>query len=92
MSRLVPSGAYLSSVVDLADREDLFEILDNERLLELSNMEPGAGFRNEASIIKSTGVEQRRILRFGVNALDMCRVGISLQSLSFLGQTRPPKI
>lgn len=71
MSHLMPSGVRLSSVVDIADREDLFEILDNERVLELSHMGPGDGFRNEASIIKSTGVEQRRMLRFGVDSLDM---------------------
>lgn len=71
MSHLMPSDVYLSSVVDIADREDLFEILDNERVLELSHMGPGTGFRNEASILKSTGVEQRRMLRFGVDALDV---------------------
>ena len=71
MSHLMPSGVRLSSVVDIADREDLFEILDNERVLELSHMGPGDGFRNEASIIKSTGVEQRRMLRLGVDSLDM---------------------
>lgn len=71
MSHLKPAGVRLSNVVDVADREDLFEILDNERVLELSHLGPGTGFRNEAAIIKSTGVEQRRMLRLGVDSLDV---------------------
>lgn len=71
MSHLKPAGVSLSNVVDVADREDLFEILDNERVLELSHLGPGTGFRNEAAIIKSTGVEQRRMLRLGVDSLDV---------------------
>lgn len=71
MSHLIPAGVSLSNVVDVADREDLFEILDNERVLELSHLGPGTGFRNEAAIVKSTGVEQRRMLRFGVDSLDV---------------------
>lgn len=71
MSQLMPTGAYLSSVVDIVDREDLFEIVDNGRVLELSHLGPGTGFRNEASISKSTGVEQRRIMKLGVTTLDL---------------------
>ena len=71
MSHLIPTGIHLSNVVDVADRDDLFEILDNERVLELSHLGPGTGFRNEAAIIKSTGVEQRRMLRLGVDSLDV---------------------
>jgi 3-oxoacyl-[acyl-carrier-protein] synthase III len=71
MSHLNPTGVGLSNVVDVADREDLFEILGNERVLELSHLGPGTGFRNEAAIIKSTGVQQRRMLRFGVDSLDV---------------------
>jgi 3-oxoacyl-[acyl-carrier-protein] synthase III len=57
--------------VDVADSDELFEIVDNEKVLALSHLGPGTGFRNEAAIIKSTGVRQRRILRMGTTTLDV---------------------
>ncbi len=71
MTLLRPEGLGLSDVVDVADREDLFEIVDNERVLALSHLGPGTGFRNEAAIVKSTGVRERRIMRLGVSSLDV---------------------
>lgn len=71
MSLLWPVGLSLTDVVDVADSEELFEIVDNERVLALSHLGPGAGFRNEDAIIKSTGVRVRRILRKGLTAFDM---------------------
>lgn len=57
--------------VDVADREELFEILDNSRILELSQMGGGEGFSSAQSIARSTGVETRRILSPGVDTLDV---------------------
>ncbi|MCA9076191.1 MAG: hypothetical protein KDA93_14270 [Planctomycetaceae bacterium] len=71
MTLLRPEGLGLSDVVDVADDESLFEILDNERVLALSHLGPGTGFRNEAAIVKSTGVRERRVMRLGVTALDV---------------------
>lgn len=53
-------------VVDVCDRTDLFEMLDNGQICELSSMGTGSGFSCVDSIQKSTGVAQRRILRPGV--------------------------
>ncbi|MEZ6144290.1 MAG: hypothetical protein R3B91_02425 [Planctomycetaceae bacterium] len=71
MTLLRPEGLALSDVVDVADDEDLFEILDNERVLALSHLGPGTGFRNEAAIVKSTGVKESRIMRLGISSLDV---------------------
>ncbi len=70
MSLVWPVGLALTDVVDVADNEDLFEIVDNERVLALSHLGAGTGFRNEAAIVKSTGVRERRILRVGMTAFD----------------------
>ncbi len=56
-------------VVDVCDRTDLFEMLDNHRICELSSMGVSSGFACVDSIQKSTGVAQRRILRPGVTPL-----------------------
>ncbi|MGE4002047.1 MAG: hypothetical protein AB7I48_17715, partial [Planctomycetaceae bacterium] len=71
MSLLWPVGLSLTDVVDVADSEELFEIVDNERVLALSHMGPGIGFRNAEAIVKSTGVRVRRMLRVGMTAFDM---------------------
>jgi 3-oxoacyl-[acyl-carrier-protein] synthase III len=81
MAKLPPSRVALSRVVDVADREDLFEILTNERVLALSQLGAGGGFPSAESIVKSTGVSQRRMLRMGVTPLD---VAVTLaQTLQF---------
>jgi 3-oxoacyl-[acyl-carrier-protein] synthase-3 len=61
----------LNSVVSLCDRQDLFEFCDNERVVRLSRQGNAVGFSTEASVLRSTGVAQRRILRPGVTPLDL---------------------
>lgn len=53
-------------VVDVCDRTDLFEMLDNQQICQLSSMGEGTGFACVDSIQKSTGVAHRRILRPGI--------------------------
>ncbi len=65
------SDISFTEFVDLSDRSELFEILDNSRILELSQMGGGEGFRSPQSIERSTGVETRRVLKLGVDALDI---------------------
>ncbi|QDU40038.1 3-oxoacyl-[acyl-carrier-protein] synthase 3 [Maioricimonas rarisocia] len=65
------TGVRCTHAVDLADRIDLFELIGNERVLELSHQGRGPGFATEATVAKSTGVEQRRILRPGVKPIDL---------------------
>lgn len=65
------TGVRCTHAVDLADRIDLFELIGNERVLELSHQGRGPGFATEATVAKSTGVEQRRILRPGVMPVDL---------------------
>jgi 3-oxoacyl-[acyl-carrier-protein] synthase-3 len=61
----------LSTVVDVFDRSDLFELLDNEAVLRLSRLGGKAGFRDSAAIHRSTGITTRRRLRDGVQPLDV---------------------
>lgn len=63
------SAPAIRCVVDVCDRTDLFDMLDNRRICELSSMGAGSGFSCVDSIQKSTGVAQRRILRPGVTPL-----------------------
>lgn len=71
MSGTTNSEIAFTEFVDLSDRNELFEILDNSRILELSQMGSGEGFRSPQSIARSTGVETRRVLKTGVDALDI---------------------
>ncbi|HIK95089.1 MAG TPA: hypothetical protein EYG03_24360 [Planctomycetes bacterium] len=61
----------LSTMVDVFDRADLFELLDNEAVLKLSQLGGNAGFRDSAAIRRSTGITTRRLLRDGVGPLDI---------------------
>ncbi|MCP4787843.1 MAG: hypothetical protein GY903_02305 [Fuerstiella sp.] len=61
----------LSTIVDVFDRADLFELLDNEAVLKLSQLGGNAGFRNSAAIRRSTGITTRRLLRDGVRPVDV---------------------
>jgi 3-oxoacyl-[acyl-carrier-protein] synthase III len=61
----------LSTIVDVFDCADLFEVLDNEAVLKLSRLGGKAGFRDSASIRRSTGITTRRRLRDGVRPLDL---------------------
>jgi len=71
MSLVWPVGLSLTDVVDVADSDELFEVVDNQRVLALSHMGPGTGFRDEAAVARSTGVRERRMLRVGMTAFDM---------------------
>lgn len=70
------SPACLAETISLSSRTDLFEILDNHRICELSrlnnsNPKSSSGFPNAAAVLRSTGVSSRRILRIGVQPLDL---------------------
>lgn len=60
----------LSRVTDLYHEHELFELIDNQRVLELSSLREG-GFRNLAAVRKSTGISVRRILRSGLTSVDL---------------------
>ena len=61
----------LSCIADVYDREDLFEFLDNVRIVELSRLGGGKGFAGPENVCRSTGISIRRILRPGVTAADV---------------------
>ena len=65
----------LSSIVDVYDRDDLFDFLDNARIVELSRLGGAAGFASPENVSRSTGISVRRILRPGVTAAE---VGVAL--------------
>jgi len=65
----------LSTIVDVFDRDDLIQTLDNTDVLALSKLGGTAGFSSEQSIQRSTGISQRRLLRPGVQP---CDLGIAL--------------
>lgn len=70
------SPACLAETISLSSRTDLFEILDNHRICELSRLnsstpQSSSGFPNAAAVLRSTGVSSRRILRIGVQPLDL---------------------
>lgn len=65
----------LSSVVDVYDRGDLFEFIDNARVVELSRLGGNAGFASPENVLRSTGISVRRILKNGVTTADL---GIAL--------------
>lgn len=72
----------LSAFVDVLDRQDLFEVLDNERILELSRL-GGAGFSAVRNLRRATGIEKRRILRPGIAPIDVAlRLGEELRRTS----------
>lgn len=58
----------LSRVTDLFEEKDLFELIDNQRVVELSRLREG-GFRDVDAVRKSTGISVRRMLQPGVTAL-----------------------
>ena len=61
----------LSTVVDVLDQRDLFDLLDNDDVLRLSRLGGVEGFSGLSNVRKSTGVRQRRILRQDVTPLDL---------------------
>ncbi len=78
------AACSISSVVDLADRDDLFEHLPNERIAELSGSTGLSGFRDAAHVFRAAGVKSRRILQPGVTACDLAIE--LLQRLAAAGQ------
>lgn len=64
-------GFCISKVVDLADRDDLFEHLPNERIAELSRSSGQPGFRDAAHVLRAAGIRSRRILRPDVTPVDL---------------------
>lgn len=65
----------LSSIVDVYDRDDLYDFLDNARIVELSRLGGAAGFASPENVSRSTGISVRRILRPGVTAAE---IGVAL--------------
>lgn len=65
----------LSSIVDVYDRDDLYDFLDNARIVELSRLGGAAGFASPENVSRSTGISVRRILRPGMTAVE---VGVAL--------------
>lgn len=61
----------LSAVIDVFGEPDLFETIDNERVLELSRLGDRSGFSSTKAIAKSTGIEVRRLLRADQSARDL---------------------
>jgi 3-oxoacyl-[acyl-carrier-protein] synthase III len=61
----------LSCIVDIYDREDLFEPIDNSRVVELSRLGATPGFAGVENVLRSTGISVRRILREGCSAVDL---------------------
>ena len=61
----------MSVVVDIFDQEDLFETLDNQRVLELSQLGGNGGFSGTKAILRSTGISQRRLLSQDVAPIDL---------------------
>jgi len=68
----VDSGTLgISTVTDVYDQHDLFDVLNDDDVLELSRLGGAAGFPGLPSIRKSTGIRTRRILREGVTVADL---------------------
>ena len=61
----------LSCFVDVFDRVDLFDRIDNPTVVRLSCLGQKAGFASVESVQKSTGISLRRMLKSGVTALDL---------------------
>jgi len=61
----------LSWVIDLYDRDDLFDYVDNDEVVRLSGLRGTGGFRNARAVNKSTGISIRRILQPGLEAVDI---------------------
>lgn len=61
----------LTAAVDVFDQSDLFECIDNQRVIELSRLGGKPGFSGEDAIRKSTGISTRRILAKGLTSVDL---------------------
>lgn len=68
--------ARLADTISLSNRTDLFEILDNQRICDLSRLHRNTlptnhGFPDAAAVLRSTGVSSRRILQPDIQPLDL---------------------
>ena len=61
----------LSAVIDVFGERNLFETIDNDRVLELSRLGNRSGFSSTKAIAKSTGIQVRRLLRQDQTAADL---------------------
>ena len=61
----------LSTIVDVFDRSELFEELNNQQVLRLSQLGGNDGFASTKNILRSTGIAMRRLLAPGVSAADL---------------------
>ncbi len=61
----------LSDVIEISDREDLFQIVTNEQVTMLSRTAGGQGFASPAVVERMTGVIERRICRPYVDVADV---------------------
>lgn len=61
----------LTAAVDVFDDQALFQPLNNEDVLGLSQLGGADGFSGTAAILRSTGISQRRVLRAGVAPIDL---------------------
>lgn len=61
----------LSCFVDVFDRVDLFDRIDNQAVVHLSSLGEKNGFSSIDSVQKSTGILLRRMLKPGVTAVDL---------------------
>jgi 3-oxoacyl-[acyl-carrier-protein] synthase III len=61
----------LSSFVDVFDRSDLFDRIDNQTVVNLSCLGQKKGFSNVESVQKSTGISLRRLLKPGVTSVTL---------------------
>ncbi len=61
----------LSYFVDVFDRVDLFDRIDNQTVVRLSCLGQKSGFASVESVQKSTGIAVRRMLKSGVQSVDV---------------------
>lgn len=61
----------LSAVIDVFGERNLFETIDNDRVLELSRLGNRSGFSSTKAIAKSTGIHVRRLLQQNQSAADL---------------------
>ncbi|MDA1231065.1 MAG: hypothetical protein O2856_09845 [Planctomycetota bacterium] len=57
--------------VDVFDRLDLFDGIDNQAVVNLSSLGQKSGFSSVDSVQKSTGISLRRILKPGITSVDL---------------------
>jgi 3-oxoacyl-[acyl-carrier-protein] synthase-3 len=66
-------GLRLGPAVSLCHRSDLFETLENERVVELSGQTGAGGFASPAAVLRATGVARRHILKPDVTPFDVAQ-------------------